>query len=255
MIKKLLEDLKENRISVEEAERKLKLSFLELTEANLDVHRPFRTGLIEAIYGEGKDLKKIKNLLLNMAKERDIALATRVGPEILDELNDINFDVNYNENARCVVLSKKGHEIEKNGGKIAIITAGTSDIPTAEECKVVAELLGSEVKIHYDVGVAGIHRLFPSLKKILEWDADAIVVVAGMEGTLPSVVAGLVSVPVIGVPTSVGYGEGGGGRAAILSMLQSCSPLLVVNIDNGFGAGCVAHLIARRVEIFRNRKV
>ncbi|MFQ6051366.1 MAG: nickel pincer cofactor biosynthesis protein LarB [Candidatus Hydrothermarchaeota archaeon] len=255
MIKKILKELKENKISVEEAERKLKLNFLDLIEAKLDVHRPFRTGLLEAIYGEGKDLKQIKKFLLNMAEERGIALATRVGPEIKKELDGINFDVTYNETARCVVVSKKGYKTEKEGGKIAVITAGSSDIPVAEECKVVAELLGSEVKAHYDLGVAGIHRLFPSLKEILEWDADVIVVVAGMEGTLASVVAGLVSVPVIGVPTSVGYGEGGGGKAAILSMLQSCSPLAVVNVDNGFGAGCIAHLIARRVEIFRKRKV
>ena len=144
------------------------------------------------------------------------------------------------------MLIKDG-EIEKRG-KIGIITAGTSDVPVAEEARIVAEEAGCDVLVSYDVGVAGIHRLFSQIRRMIEEDVKAIIVVAGMEGALPSVVAGLVDVPVIGVPTSVGYGVGTGGFAALNAMLQSCAPgIAVVNIDNGFGAGYLAGLINRQI--------
>ncbi len=146
-----------------------------------------------------------------------------------------------------------GHKEERGqaqifGGTIAILAAGTSDIPVAEEARVTAEVMGCEVLAHYDVGIAGIHRLLDPLREVVAKDVSALVVVAGMEGTLPSVVRGLVTVPVIGVPTSTGYGYGGQGQAALMTMLQSCAPgLTVVNIDNGFGAGATAALIAHQV--------
>jgi len=144
----------------------------------------------------------------------------------------------------------KAADIQSEGGRVGILTAGTADIPVAEEAKVTAEAMGCEVLIEYDVGVAGIHRLFPSLERMMT--ADALVVAAGREGTLPTVVAGLVDVPVIGLPVSTGYGAGGAGEAALLSMLQSCSVMTVVNIDAGFVAGAFAAKIASQVSIQRN---
>jgi hypothetical protein len=146
-----------------------------------------------------------------------------------------------------VVINKPNHKIEKNKGKVGIISAGTSDIPVAEEARVTTEVLGCKTITAYDVGVAGIHRLFPPLEDMLKEEVACIIVVAGMEGALPTVVKSLVDIPVIGVPTSIGYGYGGKGVSALMTMLQSCSPgLVVVNIDNGFGAGCAAVLIAKR---------
>ena len=166
-----------------------------------------------------------------------------------------SFRVQRNSIGRTVVVKKKGANPKESGGKIAILAAGTSDIPTAEEARVTAEVMGCKVLAHYDVGIAGIHRLLEPLKEVLDDNVSAVVVVAGMEGALPSVVRGLVTVPVIGVPTSTGYGYGGHGQAALMTMLQSCAPgLTVVNIDNGFGAGATAALVANQVALARTSK-
>lgn len=219
--------------------------------ARLDVERAKRTGIPEAIFAEGKTSDQVVSLVRTLAEKSGCALATRVSEDCADavarELGS-NYRVAHNRSGRTVVVSRLDYEPRSTGGRIAILAAGTSDISVAEEAKVVAEVMGCEVICHYDVGIAGIHRLVDPLKEVIEKDVSAVVVVAGMEGALPAIVRGLVPVPVIGVPRSVGYGYGGKGEAALMSMLQSCAPgLTVVNIDNGFGAGATAALIANVV--------
>ncbi len=219
--------------------------------ARLDVQRAERTGIPEAVYAEGKTASQIASLLRTLAEKTGYGLATRVGAEsaqlIIDQTPK-EFKTSYNQTGRTILVTRSDYEPKSTGGKIAVLAAGTSDVPAAEEARVTAEVMGCEVLTYYDVGVAGIHRLVQPLEEILKREVAAVVVVAGMEGALPSVVRGLVPVPVIGVPTSIGYGYGGKGEAALMSMLQSCAPgLTVVNIDNGFGAGATAALIANRV--------
>jgi NCAIR mutase (PurE)-related protein len=226
--------------------------------AKLDVHRSERTGIPEAILAEGKTHDQVVEALRRMADASGVALATRVSEECAVAIRrrlGKRLQIERNALGRTVVVRKKGVVPIRSGGKIAILAAGTSDIPTAEEARVTAEVMGCQVLAHYDVGIAGIHRLLEPLKDVLSNDVSAIVVVAGMEGALPSVVRGLVGVPVIGVPTSTGYGYGGHGQAALMTMLQSCAPgLTVVNIDNGFGAGATASLIANQVALARSSK-
>ncbi|MBM4160692.1 MAG: nickel pincer cofactor biosynthesis protein LarB [Ignavibacteria bacterium] len=219
--------------------------------ARLDVNRADRTGIPEAVLAEGKTHDQVVAAVQRIAEKSGIALATRVSDEcahvIENSLGRI-LRLNRNRIARTIVASRPDFEMKETGGKIGILAAGTSDVPAAEEAKVTAEVMGCRVFAHYDVGIAGIHRLMEPLKEIVEHEVSAVVVVAGMEGALPSVVRGLVPVPVIGVPTSTGYGYGGKGEAALMTMLQSCAPgLTVVNIDNGFGAGATAALIANHV--------
>ena len=252
-MKKILQELINGKLSMEEAEKMLKtMQISELEDfAKLDTSRDVRTGFPEAIFAEGKDDSDLVKIIQGCAK-RGRVLVTRLEEDryfkIKDELrfiHDEGFKVEYNNKARILLL--KDVEIEKQG-KIGIITAGTSDIPVAEEARIVAEEAGCEVLTSYDVGVAGIHRLFSQIRRMLEEDVKAIIVVAGMEGALPSVVAGLVDVPVIGVPTSVGYGVGAGGFAALNAMLQSCAPgIAVVNIDNGFGAAVFAVTVVKQI--------
>lgn len=217
--------------------------------AKLDIYRDKRCGIPEVILAEGKEPKWVAELLIEMAKAKEIAIATRVDEKCFKVIRrklPSKLRIKHYEKARMVVVSKSRHKLQKKNGKVGLIAAGTADIPVAEEAKVTVELLGCEVITAYDVGVAGMHRLFSPLEKMLKERVSCIVVVAGMEGALPTVVKGLVDVSVIGVPTSIGYGYGGKGESALMTMLQSCSPgLVVVNIDNGFGAGCAAVLIAR----------
>jgi pyridinium-3,5-biscarboxylic acid mononucleotide synthase len=251
-MKKILQELINGKLSVEEAEKLLKtMQIVELEDfAKIDAGRGIRTGFPEAIFAEGKDDQDLIKIIQGCAKHGRV-MVTRLEEDryhnIKDELNFIqnkSLKVEYNKKARILVLNDG--EIEKQG-KIGVITAGTSDIPVAEEARVVAEEAGCEVLTSYDVGVAGIHRLFSKIRWMLEEDVKAIIVVAGMEGALPSVVAGLVDVPVIGVPTSVGYGVGEGGFAALNAMLQSCAPgIAVVNIDNGFGAAVFAATVMKQ---------
>ncbi len=226
--------------------------------AKLDVDRSDRTGIPEAILAEGKTVDQVVKTLQHMAREAGIALATRVSPACAIAIQrklGSKLDIDWNKAGRTVVVRKKGTELAPTGGRIAVLAAGTSDIPTAEEARVTAEVMGCKVLARYDVGIAGIHRLLEPLREIVSHEVSAIVVVAGMEGALPSVVRGIVAVPVIGVPTSTGYGYGGQGQAALMTMLQSCAPgLTVVNIDNGFGAGATAALIANKVAEARSKK-
>ena len=251
-MKKILQELINGKLSVEKAEKMLKtMQIAELEDfAKLDTARDLRTGFPEAIFAEGKaDPELLK--IINSCAKRGRVMVTRLEEdrylkikEKLASLKDEFVKVEYNPKARILLI--KDGEIEKKG-RIGIITAGTSDVPVAEEARMVAEEAGCEVLTSYDVGVAGIHRLFSQIRRMLGADVKAILVVAGMEGALPSVVAGLVDVPVIGVPTSIGYGVGEGGFAALNSMLQSCAPgIAVVNIDNGFGAAVFAASVVKQ---------
>ncbi len=225
--------------------------------ARLDLKRHQRTGIPEAVFAEGKTHEQVIAALRTLADKSGVAMATRVSEECAKALDDAlkaKFSISHNRIGRTIVVQRPGFTLQPTGGRIALLAAGTSDIPVAEEAKVSAEITGCEVLSFYDVGIAGIHRLTEPLKQALDHDVSAFVVVAGMEGALPSVIRGLVPVPVIGVPTSTGYGYGGKGEAALMSMLQSCAPgLTVVNIDNGFGAGATAALIANRTIQARHR--
>jgi hypothetical protein len=253
-MKKILQNLINGDISVEEAEKMLKtMQIVELEDfAKLDTGRDLRTGFPEAIFAEGKEEPELIKIIEECAK-RGRVLITRLEEtkynnieEKISNLQNEGYEFEYNRKARILLI--KDGEIEKQG-KIGIITAGTSDVPVAEEARVVAEEAGCEVLTSYDVGVAGIHRLFHQIRRMIEEDVKALIVVAGMEGALPSVVAGLVDVPVIGVPTSVGYGVGAGGFTALNAMLQSCAPgIAVVNIDNGFGAAVFASTIVKQID-------
>jgi hypothetical protein len=216
-----------------------KLPFENLGYARIDNHRCVRTGVSEVIYCEGKTIAQTKGIVKRLLQYHDNILATRASQEMHEGILEVTKDCVYHEQARIVVI--KPRPVEKCGN-IAVVTAGTSDIPVAEEAAITAETLGNHVNRIYDAGVAGIHRILNVREDLFK--AKVAVVVAGMEGALTSVVGGLVSCPVIGVPTSVGYGASFGGVAALLCMLNSCaSGVSVVNIDNGFGAGYQASLI------------
>ncbi len=254
-MEEILKKVAHGELSVEEACKQLKVENIKRIKdfARLDVSREQRTGIPEIIFAEGKSSDEVADIAMAHATAKGFGLVSRAREEDAAELKkrvgdeeNKEFEIDYNPRARTIVVKRRGHTIEQRG-KIGVIAAGTADIPVAEEASVVAEVCGCEVLKAYDVGIAGIHRLAAPLENLITEDVGAIIVVAGMEGALASVVAGLVDVPVIGVPTSVGYGLGGGGVAALLSMLQSCAPgLAVVNIDNGVGAGtfaakCVHH--------------
>lgn len=245
-IASILAKIKNNEISIDEAEQQIRLlHFKEIScIARIDDHRSERIGIPEAILAEGKSSDDLVEIVQACLDEERRILITRVSDAQLSALrSEISAPVmEWNERARTFVCGDV--PIEKTGGRIGTITAGTADIPAAEEARVAAEEMGCDVDTIYDVGAAGIHRLFPDLGGLIEKGVDAIVVVAGREGTLPTIVAGLAPVPVIGVPVSTGYGAGGNGRAALLSMLQSCAVLAVVNIDAGFVAGAFAARIA-----------
>lgn len=218
-------------------------------QARPDWNRAHRTGVPEVIYARGKDSQQLRELVVSFLERTGRAIVSRIEePEagrLVEEFADHH--VRHVVPARMLVVRRADFRVPA-GGKVGIITAGTSDLPAAYEAQVIAEEMGCSVTVVSDVGVAGIHRLFAPLNEMLQTGVDAIIVAAGMDGALPSVVSGLVDVPVIGLPTSTGYGVGGRGLAALLSMLQTCAPgLSVVNIDNGVGAGATAALVANRV--------
>jgi pyridinium-3,5-biscarboxylic acid mononucleotide synthase len=218
--------------------------------ARPDFRREERKGVPEVILAEGKQEHHVLEIVDAFLSAKGRAIVSRVSPSLLDRLNERfgEYRIDVSPLARMVVLRRPQDAPPHTGGRIGVISAGTSDVPVAEEARVMAQEMGCETLPIYDVGVAGIHRLFEPLRAMLEASVDAVVVAAGMDGALPSVVSGLVDVPVIGLPTSVGYGLGGRGVSALLSMLQTCSPgLVVVNIDNGVGAGATAAMIANRV--------
>ncbi len=243
-IKKLLEGVRDGRVEVASAIESLKiLPFEELEFATIDTHRSLRQGFPEVIFGEGKTTGQIKAIVKAMAGRGENVLVTRLDPAKARVLKRAFKNAIRNDTARTLFV--KSHPVKKTGrGSILVISAGTSDIPVAEEAAVTAECMGNKVERLYDVGVAGLHRLLHKKEAIL--GANVLVVVAGMEGALPSVVSGLVARPVIAVPTSVGYGANLGGLTTLFAMLTSCAAgISVVNIDNGFGAACVASLINR----------
>jgi NCAIR mutase (PurE)-related protein len=216
--------------------------------ARPDLDRERRTAKPEVIYAPGKTPEQILELTRTFLDRRGRAIVSRIDPVLATDIaaHFPDHAVRHAPRAQMLVVRAPGYTVPV-GGNVAIITAGTSDLPVAEQAQVIAEEMGCQVELAADVGVAGIHRLFGPLRRILESEVDVIVVAAGMDGALPSVVSGLVDRPVIGVPTSTGYGVGGQGLAALLSMLQTCAPgLTVVNVDNGIGAGITAALIANR---------
>jgi NCAIR mutase (PurE)-related protein len=242
-IKSLLQQLQTGDIDIEKALSQFKnLPYEDLGFAMVDHHRQLRTGCPETIFCEGKTSEQVVKIAENMLDKDVNIMATRANPEIYKALSKLGSHVIFHEAARIVVIQNS--DIKINEGTILVISAGTSDIPVAEEAAVTAETLGNKVQRLFDVGVAGIHRLLSQKKKIDA--ATVLVVVAGMDGALPSVVAGLTDKPVIAVPTSIGYGASFGGLAALLTMLNSCANgVTVVNIDNGYGAGYSASAINR----------
>ena len=286
-MKEILKSLAEGKISIEECETLLKAESIRQLDdvAQIDTSRRDRTGFPEAILADSKDYDDLLTIIKRFFEKQESdsdsielknnIIITRLSKERYESLEKdldylfekgIKFDYNkrakiliiykdsgikfdYNKRAKILIIYKDSLvDFNPEYGKVGLLTAGTSDIPIAEEAKVIVEQGGCEVISSYDIGVAGIHRLFPQIAHMVEEDVCAFIVCAGMEGALPSVVAGLVDVPVIAVPTSVGYGIGADGKAALYSMLQSCAPgLSVVNIDNGFGAGVCALTIAKGI--------
>lgn len=256
-LRKVLEELVAGRLSLEEAESRIKLFSLEEISglSKLDINREARAGAPEAVLGEGKSAGQIIKIAHKFLEVRGRCIVTRLNEEKIGALRE-EFEgaarVEVYPDAGLVVLKAGDFKLQKTGGKVAVLCAGSSDIPAAEEAEVIAREMGCDVCSFRDIGVAGIHRLLPALERIVSEDVDVAIVAAGMEGALPSVVAGLVDIPVIGLPVSSGYGIHGRGETALFAMLQSCSPgMAVVNIDNGFGAGIVAALIANRAAKFR----
>jgi pyridinium-3,5-biscarboxylic acid mononucleotide synthase len=228
-----------------------------VVEIRPDIQREPRKGVPEVILGETKDIDQIISMTRTLLDKTGRTIISRVPTEAIKVLRDVfsTYHVRVFGAARAVVISKPDYVLRRTGGQVGVISAGTSDIPVAQEAALIAEEMGCEVTCIYDVGVAGLHRLLEPLRNLLSKEVDAIIVAAGMDGALPSVVAGLVPVPVIGLPTSIGYGMGGKGVAALLSMLQTCAPgLSVVNIDNGVGAGITAAMIANRVARARSQQ-
>jgi NCAIR mutase (PurE)-related protein len=256
-LRRLLEALLSGDLGLDDALQKLRL--LQVTQlgefARLDVNRDLRKGVPEVIYAPRKPDGELELIVRRFLADRGLALVSRLDPERAEHLrlalaetepvDGLEFE--YRGDAKVLAAHTPAYQPPEPGGCVGLLTAGTSDIPVAEEAALVITHMGCLVERGYDTGVAGMHRLLEPLTRMIKSGADVLVVVAGMEGALPSVVAGLVDVPVIGVPTSTGYGLGGDGTAALYSILQSCSPgLVAVNIDNGVGAGAAAALIARR---------
>jgi len=242
-LEELLEKVAAGEVNPADAAESLKtLPFEDIDFANIDNHRALRSGYPETVFCQGKTNDQIAQIMKKLSEGNDNVLGTRATPENYEAVKAVLPEAVYHEAARLIVFCRK--PLEKRPKKIAVVTAGTADIPVAEEAAITADLLGNEVDRIYDVGVAGIHRLFAKLDRIRE--ANVVIVVAGMEGALASVVGGLTDRPVIAVPTSIGYGANLGGLSALLSMLNSCANGVgVVNIDNGFGAAFLASQINR----------
>jgi hypothetical protein len=243
-IETLLNEVREGRTPVNEALDRLRdLPFEDLGFAKLDHHRALRTGMPEVIFAAGKTAAQVASIFAHMAHAGGNVLATRASHEMFDAVHTVEPRAEFHETARAITLTQN-LDVPQGKGTIAVVCAGTSDLPVAEEAAVTARLMGNAVELIADVGVAGIHRLLAQKSSLQS--ARVLIVCAGMEGALPTVVGGLVNAPVLAVPTSVGYGASFGGVAALLGMLNTCSPnVSVVNIDNGFGAACIASLINR----------
>lgn len=239
----LLQEVRDGRTTIDAAYERLRnLPFEDLGFAKVDHHRSLRTGMPEVIFSSGKTADQVASIFASLTASGVNVLATRASREVSQVVQIQEPRAEYHETARCITLRQL--DPSSAAGLVTIVCAGTSDLPVAEEARVTAEIMGNRVKLIADVGVAGLHRLLAHRAALQE--ASVLIVCAGMEGALPSVIGGLVGVPIIAVPTSVGYGASFGGIAALLGMLNSCSPAVsVVNIDNGFGAAYVATLINR----------
>ena len=254
-IKDILTKLLEKKMSIEEAERLLRANHVEEVGdlAKLDIFRKIRTGTPEVIFAQNKEPEMVIEITKKFLQSKQFAIISRYNVDqkiLIDKTFEKaeNYDIDINDLGKILVIKEKSYEFPKKDGIVGIITAGSSDIPVAIEAEVIAEAMGCKVITTYDVGIAGIHRIFTPLSEMIKKGVHIIIVCAGMEGTLPGLVAALVDVPVIGVPISSGYGMGEKGKGALITMLQSCSPgLLVVNIDNGFGAGASAAMIANKI--------
>jgi NCAIR mutase (PurE)-related protein len=251
-LREILKQLVEGKISVEEAERALKLDSIEKVSnvARLDVGRENRRGVPEIILAEGKTANDLLAICSRMIEGTGRAIVSRLNDQQIAQLETTfraTHDLRRFAHAKSLVIHTKNTSQPRTGGRVGILTAGTVDLPVAEEASMIAEEMGCATYLESDVGVAGIHRLIEPLTKMIKDDVDALIVVAGREGALPTVVAGLVDLPLIAVPSSSGYGYGGHGQAALMAMLQACSlGLAVVNIDSGIAAGVVAAQIANR---------
>lgn len=250
-VEKILESLKENKITVTQAKKLLSLYSIEEIEGfvKIDINRKNRRGIPEVIFAETKELDEIKKIVKRVLEKSNAVIVSRLKNKDYSKIREfskkLKVKVKTGKNSSSLLLYKK--TIKQNGGKVGILTAGTSDIGVAEESRLMCEAMNCECITSYDVGVAGIQRIFPELKKMVDEEVDCIIVAAGMEGALATLVSTLVDIPIIGIPTSVGYGYGEKGIAALASMLQSCSlGLSVVNIDNGIAAGGIAANIANR---------
>lgn len=242
-IKELLEKVKSGELDIDDALNILRgLPYQDLEFAKIDTHRTLRRGFPEVIFCEGKSREQLKEIIRRISETEDFIMATRADEDAFQFIKEVRDEAVYHKKARIVTVGELNERNSK--GLILIVSAGTSDIPVAEEAYITAKYMGNRVEKIYDAGVAGIHRLLDKMEVLQQ--ATVIVAVAGMEGALPSIVSGLVSSPVIAVPTSVGYGANLGGISALLTMLNTCSPgVVVVNIDNGFGGGYMAGLINR----------
>jgi hypothetical protein len=214
--------------------------------ACIDLDRDRRTGVPEVVLAEGKALSHLVEIVKAMVERKGRAIVTRASPAAMDAIGGLPFKQSRHDEAGMVVVLGPGFRLRRTGGVVGILSAGTSDYRVAEEARITAEQLGCKVVSAHDVGVAGLHRLLEALDGMRKQKVDVYIAVAGREGALPTLLAGMVDVPVIGVPVSTGYGMAGRGKSALYAMLQSCSPLVVVNIDAGFVAGAVAARIARR---------
>jgi len=244
LLRGLLNEVRAGSTTVEAAIEQLRdLPFENLGHARLDHHRALRTGFPEVVFCEGKSIEQIVEILQRLSQKHSPVLATRASREVFEAVASHLPQAQYFSDSRIIQLGVNGAEPTRT--TVLVVCAGTADVPVAEEAAVTASALGSTVEKLYDVGVAGVHRLLAAREQLNA--AHVIVVVAGMDGVLPTIVGGLVAAPVIAVPTSIGYGTGLGGTAALMTMLNACAPgIAVVNIDNGFGAGYLAHLINSR---------
>lgn len=253
-LRRLLTDVQTGQVNVDQALDRLRaLPYDDIGYARLDVHRPLRQGLPEVVFCQNKTADQVIGILASLWHHHDRVLATRVSAEMAAVIQAPFPEACYDPTSRLLTLARTQLPPSDPEAPYAmVVSGGTSDLPVAEEAAQTAEFLGSRVERAYDVGVAGVHRLLNERERLL--DADVVISVAGMEGALTSVVGGLVACPVVGVPTSVGYGAHFGGLAPLLAMLNSCAPgVAVVNIDNGFGAGLYAHLILRRFQVLDQR--
>jgi pyridinium-3,5-biscarboxylic acid mononucleotide synthase len=260
-LRTILEQFANGEINIEEVQRQISINYMELLEnglAKLDVSREFRKGVPEVIFAEHKEYKDLVQIVLAELKLKGQVIISRIRRKDLPKLCSMlrryeKIEIEVGKRSTTLLATNTSVQLSrprKNNPKIGILTAGTADVGVAEEARLVAKAMGCEVMVNYDVGIAGIHRLFPAIVDMIKENVIVVIVVAGMEGALASVVSSIVDVPVIGVPTSVGYGFGSKGLAALSSMLQSCAfGLAVVNIDNGIGAGAFAATVANKIAL------